>query len=412
MNADNVCRPEVITDILNTGEVQIFFQPLVAVDTRRVVGFEAYARGIMSQGNDVISPQALFGACVDIDQQLAIDRLCRESALEKFKGIYTQHAGILLFLNFNIDILDSKNVDLDALFNLITGKGYKPRHVVIEMEASKINAEKHTEFLLHHRQKGFKFSLDDLENLDLELMHLVRPDFIKIGRNGYADLADNTLHKNVLNTIRKVALDFGCQLAAKGIESEEEAFLLLDNKIYLQQGFFFTKKEIDTGQDASQIFQETMQEVHLRYKDRTAQSIKAHKARLEGYNQILARALAKFEKTTRREYGDTTRNLMRNYQECRTIFVLDEKGREVGGYFTKTPDNEGKMSLQELHSETDHSIQDYFLYLQTGFERFVTKPFTSPITKERHCLMSRRFFNVEGQLYVLCVEFPYQNDTD
>ncbi|WP_081650585.1 sensor domain-containing phosphodiesterase [Paucidesulfovibrio longus] len=406
------CVPQDIEDILSKGEVQTFFQPLVSVSDRGVLGFEAYARGVVSDRNAIIKPQVLFDACHSLDTQLKIDRICRQSALEKFQGIYAKHKNILLFLNVNATALKSDQTKLGSLESEVQKLGYNPKHVIIELQANSITIEDHGKFLDRYRDGGFAFCLDDFHSADLEKLHLVRPSFVKLGRESFTRLAEVSYQRELLTSLRRFAGDMGCRVAAKGVETQEEAFLLLDNHIQLQQGFFFTKKKEDTGQDASQIFQEKIQELHSRYKERVGQSIREKKLLFEGYNQTMVRILARFEKTALRQYAEAAQNALASAPEALAVFILDEHGREVGSRLVRVPSQDGKTVLREVRGAQDHSIEDYFLHLQMGFERYVTHPFISPLDRKRHCLISRRFFNVEGRSLVLCVEFPASSASD
>lgn len=403
------CLARDVEEILANGKVQTFFQPLVSVPDKGVLGFEAYARGVVSDRSTVIKPRELFDACRSADTQLRIDRICRRSALEKFQSIYAAHRNMLLFLNINATALKSELVVKGTLGNAVRELGYDPGHVVIELQSDRIDMEDHADFITYYKTLGFAFSLDDFRAADLEKLHLVRPDFVKIGRPSFTALRDHAYKKELLTSLRRTAAELGCRIAAKGVETEEEAFLLLDNKVHLQQGFYFTKKKEDTGQDASQIFQEKIRELHARYRDRVTQAIQDRRALFERYNQTTLRLLHRFEKAPVRFLPEELRIALQASPEVLAAFVLDEHGHECGNRLVRVR-LEDKSLLREIHNGQDHSIQDYFLHLQMGFERFVTGAFFSPHDRSRRCLIARRYFNAESRALILCLEFPAADD--
>ncbi|WP_419786523.1 hypothetical protein [Pseudodesulfovibrio sp.] len=91
----------------------------------------------------------------------------------------------------------------------------------------------------------------------------------------------------------------------------------------------------------------------------------------------------------------------------RSIFHGIVRGIPVGGGGTEHVEVEGNTLASALIGSAkgmDHSVHDYFLYQDMGYEKIVTPPFISPFTGEQVRLISCSIYNSEGLRYVVRVE--------
>ena len=66
--------------VLDERAIQPLFQPLIDLETRHVIGYEALARGPM--GSALESPAALFGAAWRAGRVAELDWACRAAAFQ------------------------------------------------------------------------------------------------------------------------------------------------------------------------------------------------------------------------------------------------------------------------------------------------------------------------------------------
>lgn len=404
------CTTDLVHEMLKTGKVQSFFQPVVSIQKKSILGFEAFARGLSGDDNQVLKPGELFAACHDSDTQLEVDRVCRNAALEQFRNIYKAHKNVLLFLNVNLDAYRSPGVDKDLLLKTTTKIGYDPQHIVIEFEESKIRDDFPLDLFNHFKSLGFKFSIDDIGagGLGIDKLFMIRPDFIKVSRAIFADAREKPYKMNVLKSLRKAAEELGCTVVGKSVEEEDEAFILLENDITHQQGFFYTKtKGDDSGKDALEIFKEKIANVHNRYCKHISECIKSRKEMFDSYHKLSSKIMFRLESAGKEELPEMTKRICIGIKDLAGIFILDDTGRQITPRMTRIETSDGKPAIRESGRNEDHAIKDYVLYLNMGFDKFVTPPFVSPLTKREHTIISRRFFNRDGLSCVVCVEFPY-----
>ncbi|MBU1248216.1 MAG: EAL domain-containing protein [Proteobacteria bacterium] len=409
-DTDKTCDTLFLQDILDTGSVQSFFQPVVSIQKKSIIGFEAFARGVSGKDQQMVKPGVLFDACHDLETQLKVDRICRKAALEQFQSIYRSHQNILLFLNINSNSLSAPGVQKEHLLEAARSYGYEPKHLVIEVEERMINESFPWELFQFYKEQGFKFSIDDIGagGLGLDKMFMIKPDFIKVSRKIFEDMKEKPYKADMLKSLKKASEELGCILVGKSVEIESEAFDLLEADIFYQQGFFYTKtKGDDTTRKPLEIFQEKISKVYAKFRARATSSIKAKKEMFETYHKTTNKIMFKLEGSAENEFTELCRRICIGIKEVAGIFLLNEAGIQITPRLTKIPATDGKTSLKESGEGEDHSIKDYVLYLEMGFEKFVSPAFVSPLTKASHTIISRRFYNREGKGYIICVEYPY-----
>lgn len=77
--SDARAERELLADILASGGLTTFFQPIRDLEDGALVGYEALSRG--PAGTALETPERLFGAARAWGRTLEIDRCCRHTAL-------------------------------------------------------------------------------------------------------------------------------------------------------------------------------------------------------------------------------------------------------------------------------------------------------------------------------------------
>ncbi|MDN5380248.1 EAL domain-containing protein [Thermodesulfobacterium sp.] len=70
--------------------LDIYLQPVVNLDTGKVLGFEALVRGINQEKNLIIPPNVLFELAKKQGVLIEFDRTCKALAMKKFKEIWVR----------------------------------------------------------------------------------------------------------------------------------------------------------------------------------------------------------------------------------------------------------------------------------------------------------------------------------
>ncbi|SDQ34423.1 diguanylate cyclase domain-containing protein [Quadrisphaera sp. DSM 44207] len=222
-----------VREIVDAGALRTVFQPIVSLEDRRVVAFEALTRG--PAGTVLERPDVLFSAARRDGLLVELDVACRAAAL-RTAAVGGLSAPYHLFLNTEPDSV----ADLDVPEEL--------HGVPVVLELTERALTRRPAQVLRvveqARALGWAIALDDVgaEPASLALLPLVSPDVIKLdlalvqerpGRHAAA----------VMNAVTAQAERTGAVLLAEGIETERHVLMARTMGATLGQGWLFGRPE-------------------------------------------------------------------------------------------------------------------------------------------------------------------------
>lgn len=223
-----------------TIKIDIFFQPIIDLSLKKVIGFEALVRGFTEEKKP-LSPYQLFEKAKELGVLKDFDRLCRERAIKKIKD-FGLEKDFLLFLNVHNEAIDQGLVGSDWILEKILYYGLEPDHVVIEVCENKIkNFESLMQFIKNYKSYGFLIALDDfgVKHSNIERMLFLEPNFVKIARV-LLDSVDKVLTKRrLLEGIYIFLEKLEIPGILEGLETYKEFEVLRGIGFRYAQGFLF-----------------------------------------------------------------------------------------------------------------------------------------------------------------------------
>jgi PAS domain S-box-containing protein len=203
-----------LDEVLRTGAVRSVFQPIVELDTGRVVAYEALARG---PEGPLERPDALFAAARAAGRLAELDAACRTAALD---GAVRQglRAPLTLFVNVEPEVLDRAPMEeLLAIAQAAPG-GLR---VVLEITERAL-ATRPAELLRtveRVRAVGWGVAVDDVgaEPMSLAFMPLLRPDVVKLDLRLVQERPGPAVAE-IMNAVNAHAERTGALVLAEGIE--------------------------------------------------------------------------------------------------------------------------------------------------------------------------------------------------
>lgn len=402
-----VNEPEVLRS-LESGAIHTYFQPVVSIPTRSIVGFESFSRG----GNGkacLLDASALFHRDLSPGTKVAVDRACRGCALDQFKPIFTRHRKMLLFLNVNADILPHVEAGSDHLAEQARKAGVAPENVVIECNMAHSDKPLLALFAELYRAKGFRIGIDNagVGQFHARCITDIRPDFFKLNRTFFAEDQRTGFSGWALENVRRIADRVGTILVAQNVETEADSLRLLNAGVTLQQGYYYTKDDSAVGNDPARMFLGKIAYTYDKYKKTRRQQVRRRKERFDAAFKTVASACARLASCPEHRFEAVGATVLRSCDHAISLFVLDETGEQVTDRIHRHCRHDDAVDMCKLlgsEKGVDHAVQDYFLHLDMGYEKFVTPPFASPFTGEQCHLLSRPFYNKEGLRFVLCME--------
>jgi EAL domain-containing protein (putative c-di-GMP-specific phosphodiesterase class I) len=225
-----------LLDLLREQRFTSWFQPIVAADdTSRIFAHEALLRGRAADGT-IIYPGAIFEAAGEADLLFQVDLAARLSAI---RGAALLPADQALFVNFTPAAVYDPVYCLRRTVRAVDELGVDHGRVVFEVvESGQAQDPAHLRRVLDfYRERGFRVALDDVGAgfSQLNLIHLLRPDFIKIDMQLTRDVHLDRYKGVIVGKLLELADGLGIPTVAEGVESVDElAWLRAHGARYVQ----------------------------------------------------------------------------------------------------------------------------------------------------------------------------------
>lgn len=217
--------------------IRTFFQPIVDLSTRGVVGYEALSRG--PAGSDIESPEVIFELARDLQLVWELETLCIENLSPYLKPVCARG---LLFLNLESHFIQQlQHRGTDVLEPLLACG----QQVVIEVtERSAIrDYGNFRTTLLQLKKMGFQIAVDDCGSgyATLESVAELHPDYLKVGHSLFHGLESDSIRRRLVDLVARCADSIQATTIAEAIETEEQLRICRDLNIALGQGYLFAK---------------------------------------------------------------------------------------------------------------------------------------------------------------------------
>jgi EAL domain-containing protein (putative c-di-GMP-specific phosphodiesterase class I) len=214
-------RHERLRRILCDQSLSTVYEPIVQLDNRKTIGYEALTRGPVGSGLE--TPMKLFEVARDANLEYELDNLCRRLALRNARGI---GPGDKLFLNILPTSIHDPEFSTEDFQRVLDQLGLAPENLVLEVSERQAisNYPIFREAMDHFLRLGFGIALDDTGAgySSLEAALELNPDFLKIDMSLIRGIDDNPQKQELLSGLHRLALRMNATVIAEGIETEAE----------------------------------------------------------------------------------------------------------------------------------------------------------------------------------------------
>ncbi len=233
-------------------ELKLYYQPIIDLKTRKIIGVEALIRWI-HPSKGIISPMEFLpfaeesGLIIDIGEQV-IHQACKQ--LQNWLDIGCCNVKMSINLSarqfHQEDLVEKIAGELDSMN--ICGKD-----IVVEMtENVAISDLNYSINILNKLKKlGIKVALDDFGTgySSLNYLKQLPIDIIKLDREFIKDIQNSIDERLIAKTVIELAHGMDLTLTAEGIETEDQLKILEDFNCDHGQGYLFSRplpvKEIE-----------------------------------------------------------------------------------------------------------------------------------------------------------------------
>jgi diguanylate cyclase (GGDEF)-like protein/PAS domain S-box-containing protein len=253
MQADAVKRLQLETDLrmaLDQDEFRVHYQPLVALESGQIMGFEALTRWQRPQGT--VMPGEFIQVADEIGIILPINRrLLREACdqLRHWQALFPSDPA--LTISANITAKQFEQADLASqIGEILRETGIDPRCIDLEIteNVAMADAEHSATVLSGLKALGVRLSIDDFGTGYSSLSRLKQfpVDTLKIDRTFVFGLGRDPDADEIVRTIVMLAHTLGMGVIAEGIEEEPQMAMLREMGCQIGQGYLFSRP-VDAG---------------------------------------------------------------------------------------------------------------------------------------------------------------------
>lgn len=217
-----------IEDVLNDGGLRIVFQPIVQLDTLKIVGYEALAR---FDGRPQRPPNIWFAEAADVGLSLELELAAVRAALEHVASLPDG-----TFLTLNVSPASMTTPELADLL-----APYARDRLILEIteHAQVADYDELLGALTRLRQTGARFAVDDAGAGYASLYHILRlrQEVIKLDISLVRGIHGDPVKRALASSLVTFGLEIGSDLIAEGIETAEDLTSLVALGIAWGQGY-------------------------------------------------------------------------------------------------------------------------------------------------------------------------------
>jgi len=224
-------------------EIEAYYQPIVALETGRVVGLEALARW-NHPVRGLVLPESFIPLAEETGFMRPIGRTMLRLACEQLESWHSRHRfhhELMVSVNLSQSELRSPSLTQDVRAILVD-TGIPPDRLVLEITESSAMQDPAAaiDTLQQLRELGVRLALDDfgtgysslshLRDFPIHMLKIAKPFVDRIDR-------DSTFVEAILG----LATTLGLEVIAEGIETKEQAEALRSLGCVLGQGFYYAR---------------------------------------------------------------------------------------------------------------------------------------------------------------------------
>jgi diguanylate cyclase (GGDEF)-like protein/PAS domain S-box-containing protein len=227
------------------GELRVRYQPIVALQSARIVGFEALVRWQHRQ-RGLVPPQEFIPVAEETGVIGVVGRWVLLEACRQMRTLQqVRPRGPGLSLAVNVSGRQILQPDLvEQVGDALQHTGLDPRLLRLELTESALvqNESAAARCLNRLRQLGLKLAIDDFGTgySSLSYLHRMPIDLLKIDASFVQTMATDEKNRRIVETILSLGRNLGVDVIAEGVETAQQAQVLTGLGCNYVQGHLFS----------------------------------------------------------------------------------------------------------------------------------------------------------------------------
>ena len=225
-------------------EFELYYQPIVDMDDRRVIGCEALIRWWDKSGK-FVPPDVFIPIIEESGLIYPLGKWICRTAIKQFK-LWQNLKSDLEYVSINVSPLQLKQpAFLDEISEMITRYNISPESIQLEItEGTFLSESQSADSRLDILAKqGFRLAIDDFGTGYSSLAYLKRfnVDVIKVDRSFIMDIETDQSDKDIVGAIYAMNNKLGFKTLVEGIETDMQADIVKGIGCEACQGYLFGK---------------------------------------------------------------------------------------------------------------------------------------------------------------------------
>jgi diguanylate cyclase (GGDEF)-like protein/PAS domain S-box-containing protein len=230
---------------LERGELRLHYQPLVDLDTGRLLGAEALLRWEHPE-RGLLAPAVFLEVAEESGLIIEIGAWAVREACRQLKEWQRRGAASDLGLSVNLGARELTHPDVVAtVLGAVRGAGIDPGSLCIEVTETTAMADRASGFraLRELSRAGVRVAIDDFGTGYSSLEHLrsMPADILKIDRSFVHGMSNDSSDNALVAATLALGRALGMGVVAEGIETDEQASSLRDFACSIGQGDLFAR---------------------------------------------------------------------------------------------------------------------------------------------------------------------------
>lgn len=245
---DGEADPEIVRAALDANRIDLYLQPVVSLPQRRTYFYEGFSR-LRDENGGVLPPAAFLKAAEDANLITDVDNLMLFRCVQIIRRLTKSDRRIGIFCNVSLRSLADEEF-FPAFLDFLRRNSDLAGSLIFEMTQAAFEGRSATAArnMARLADYGFRFSIDQVANLNLDLAELQRAGvrFAKIeGRrlvdaaHGAESIAGREPGAIRAEDIAGLFARYGVDLVAEKIETETTVVEVLDLDVGYAQGHLF-----------------------------------------------------------------------------------------------------------------------------------------------------------------------------
>ncbi len=252
MHANALKRLRLETDLrkaLDQGEFRVYYQPVVSLQTGKIMGFEALTRWQRPEG--ILSPIEFIAVAEETGLIIPMNRQLLHEACQYLRSWQSEFpSSPPLTMSVNITSREFAQPDLASeIGKALERTGVDPACLQLEIieTIAMGDAEKSGHVLAQLKALGVRLSIDDFGTgySSLSRLRRIPVDTLKIDRAFISHMDSDPESLEIVRIIIMLAHNLGLKVVAEGTETQEQINLLKQLNCEMAQGYFFSRPADD-----------------------------------------------------------------------------------------------------------------------------------------------------------------------